>query len=234
MIGTMSHIIKGNIISPNQGSLYRVDNNLKPELMISPVTISNGLAWNSQDDTFYYIDSPTRQVAGYDYDPHNGTICKKLFIIFNFFVQNIIILCLYNLYIAANRRIIFDMNETNLEGIPDGMTIDTDDNLWIALYSGSHVSTQDGAVKMYDYLLKLLLLDINTYIFYILICHTLNVLTIEFIQCITRNKFHKILHLTFTYTYLCQNDLVTRIILMVGHTGRSKNRNVIEKDRDSG
>jgi len=65
-------------IVPNLGTLYRIDDDLEPKKEISPVTISNGLAWNIEDDTLYYIDSPTRQIAAYDYNPNNGTICKIL------------------------------------------------------------------------------------------------------------------------------------------------------------
>ncbi|XP_011881379.1 PREDICTED: regucalcin-like isoform X2 [Vollenhovia emeryi] len=115
-LGTMGIEVNG-VAPPDLGSLYRVDDNLKPEKEISPVTISNGLAWNSKDDTFYYIDSPTRQVAAYDYDPNLGKI--------------------------SNRRIVFDLNNTDLKGVPDGMTIDTDGNLWIALFGGSHVIQVD-------------------------------------------------------------------------------------------
>lgn len=39
----------------------------------------------------------------------------------------------------ANKRIVFDLNKINMEGVPDGMTIDTDGNLWIAVYGGHHV-----------------------------------------------------------------------------------------------
>lgn len=63
-------------IPPGQGSLYYIDNRLNPQKKISSVSISNGLAWNSQDDTFYYIDSPTRQVVAYNYNPYSGEICK--------------------------------------------------------------------------------------------------------------------------------------------------------------
>ncbi|XP_011175815.1 regucalcin isoform X1 [Solenopsis invicta] len=111
-LGTMGQEVNG-VAASNQGTLYRVNEDLHPEKEISPVSISNGLAWNIEDDTFYYIDSPTRQVAAYDYNPNNGTIC--------------------------NRRIVFDLNNTDLQGVPDGMTIDADGNLWIALFGGHHV-----------------------------------------------------------------------------------------------
>lgn len=73
----MANEINGQI-APNQGTLYCVDDSLEPEKEISPVSVSNGLAWNIEDDTFYYIDSPTRTVAAYDYDPNSGGICKIL------------------------------------------------------------------------------------------------------------------------------------------------------------
>ncbi|KYN37603.1 Uncharacterized protein yvrE [Trachymyrmex septentrionalis] len=97
---------------PKQGSLYRINDDLKPEKKISPVTISNGLAWNRQNSLMYYIDTLT-QVAAYDYSPNNGTI--------------------------SNKKIVFDLNKTNLEGSPAGMTIDTNGNIWIALFGGSRV-----------------------------------------------------------------------------------------------
>lgn len=75
--GTMAKEIDGQT-APNQGTLYCVDDDLKPAKEISPVSISNGLAWNIEDDTFYYIDSPTRMIAAYDYDPNSGRICKIL------------------------------------------------------------------------------------------------------------------------------------------------------------
>lgn len=48
----------------------------------------------------------------------------------------------YGCYILANKRIAFDMNKTNLIGVPDGMTVDADGNLWIALFGGNQVSMQ--------------------------------------------------------------------------------------------
>ncbi|XP_029178959.1 regucalcin-like isoform X3 [Nylanderia fulva] len=111
-IGTMGNEVNGQV-APDLGSLYRINDTLKPITEISPVSISNGLAWNIQDNTFYYIDSPTHKIAAYDYDPINGTI--------------------------SNKRIVFDLNKINMKGIPDGMTIDTNGNLWIALFGGHHV-----------------------------------------------------------------------------------------------
>lgn len=111
--GTMGPEINGDVV-PNKGTFYRIGKDFDPRVEISPVSISNGLAWNKEDDTFYYIDSPTRQIAAYDYNPLSGTI--------------------------SNKRIVFDLEKNNIAtGVPDGMTIDTDGNLWIAVFNGSVV-----------------------------------------------------------------------------------------------
>lgn len=77
-VGTMGNEVNGQI-PPNEGTLYAIDDKLKPETKITPVSISNGLAWNKENNIFYYIDSPTRQIVAYDYESHTGTICKKLY-----------------------------------------------------------------------------------------------------------------------------------------------------------
>lgn len=104
-------------VKPNQATFYRIDKDLKPKVELRPVTNSNGLAWNLQDNKFYYIDTPTLQIAEYDYEPITGTI--------------------------SNRRVAFDLQKNNITGSPDGMTIDTDGNLWIALFNGGRVIKVD-------------------------------------------------------------------------------------------
>ena len=42
--------------------------------------------------------------------------------------------------ISENVRDVFEFDKYNLTGVPDGMTIDTDDNLWIACFNGYRVS----------------------------------------------------------------------------------------------
>jgi sugar lactone lactonase YvrE len=39
----------------------------------------------------------------------------------------------------GNRRPVFDLKANNIKGFPDGMTIDANGNLWLALFSGSMV-----------------------------------------------------------------------------------------------
>jgi len=103
-------------VSSNGGSLYLISGEAlaTPKVMISPVSISNGLAWSKDEKKFFYIDSETRKVISYRFDIVKGSLEAP--------------------------EILFDLAEhEDLEGIPDGMAIDTDDNLWVALYGGKSV-----------------------------------------------------------------------------------------------
>ena len=73
--GTMGPEINSQV-TMNRGALYSIDGSLKPQKKLSPVSISNGIAWNMDDDIMYYIDSPSRKVVAFEYDARNGTICK--------------------------------------------------------------------------------------------------------------------------------------------------------------
>lgn len=76
--------------------------------------LSNGMAWNKTADKFYFSDSVEKKVFVYDYDRKTGEI--------------------------SNRQVLFEV-ET---GVPDGMTIDEDDNLWVAIWGGSKLEHRDG------------------------------------------------------------------------------------------
>lgn len=97
------------------GNLYCIEPGGEISLKISGTTISNGLAWTSDRQTMYFIDSPTQRIDQYDYDEHTGNIR---------FVKTA---CL--------------IPETL--GSPDGMTIDEEDFLWVAHYNGSGVYRWD-------------------------------------------------------------------------------------------
>ena len=93
------------------GALYRLEGS-RIEKMLSGVTISNGLGWNPDDTTMYYIDTPTRKVSAFDYDGEKGTI--------------------------RGRRTAIDF--TGQEGLPDGLAVDEEGMLWIAHWGGYKVS----------------------------------------------------------------------------------------------
>ncbi|XP_051161842.1 regucalcin-like isoform X1 [Leptopilina boulardi] len=129
--GTMCQIDEKNI--PEVGSLYIIDEKLDPKVKISSVSISNGLEWSKDNKNFYFIDTTTNKVFAYDFDLPSGNI--------------------------SNKRIIIDVKEKGFQGFPDGMTIDTDGNLWIALVHGSkliRVDPENGKVlKVIDFPTKM-------------------------------------------------------------------------------
>jgi sugar lactone lactonase YvrE len=96
---------------PGAGSLYRLDPDGSIQVLVEDVTVSNGLAWSADGATLYYIDTPTRGVDAFDYDLESGTI--------------------------ANRRRLISIPES--AGFPDGMAIDHEGHLWVALWGGSAV-----------------------------------------------------------------------------------------------
>lgn len=97
------------------GALYCLDKNGGIEKKIDSVSISNGIVWSLDKTKMYYIDTPTGKVKEYNYNNSTGNIS---------FVKDAIII---------NQ----DM------GHPDGMTIDSNGNLWIALWGGSAVGCWD-------------------------------------------------------------------------------------------
>jgi len=94
--------------APNVGSLYRLNRNLSADKLFDQVSISNGMAWTSDHKTFYYIDSPTRRVDVFDCDMAGGSV--------------------------SNRQTAFELPRGM--GYPDGMCIDNEGMLWVALWQG--------------------------------------------------------------------------------------------------
>jgi sugar lactone lactonase YvrE len=100
---------------PGAGNVYIVQNDLAPTKKIGEVTISNGMAWSADHQTFYYIDTPTFEIVAYDYEKSTGHI--------------------------SNKRIIIKI--AGEDGCPDGMTIDNEGMLWIAHWDGWQVTRWD-------------------------------------------------------------------------------------------
>jgi len=93
------------------GSLYRLDPSGGVTRALAGVTISNGLAWDSDATTMFYIDSPTQRIDRFRYDPLSHQIAER------------------SMEIEIPPR----------EGAPDGLTIDEEGGLWVALWGGGRV-----------------------------------------------------------------------------------------------
>lgn len=104
----------GSICEQNpkfDGGLYCLDVEQKLTKRLSQIQCSNGLVWSRDERTFYYIDTPTQEIWAFDYHAASGQI--------------------------ANRRVAARIPQEL--GSPDGMAIDSEDHLWVALYHGHRV-----------------------------------------------------------------------------------------------
>jgi len=90
-----------------EGSLYCLDADHSVSKKVENVSISNGIVWSHDSETMYFVDSLAMNVRAYDYDIDTGNI--------------------------GNERVVVK-NEG--EGIFDGMAIDEDGLLWIAVFGG--------------------------------------------------------------------------------------------------
>ena len=102
-----------------QGSFYMLKGDGSVEKKLENLSVPNGMAWTLDHRTFYQIDSPTSEVLSYDYDIKTG----------NF----------------SNKKIIITIPKK--DGIPDGMTIDSEGMLWIAHWSGWQISRWNPATR---------------------------------------------------------------------------------------
>lgn len=102
-----------------EASLYCLHPDGRVEKKFSPVTNSNGLAWSGDGRTLFYIDTPSKKVRAFDFDPATGGLSKE--------------------------RVIWDTSAD--ASSPDGMTIDAEDRLWIAFCHGGKVVCFDPASR---------------------------------------------------------------------------------------
>lgn len=103
-----------------KGSLYRMDLDGSIHKLLTNISISNGLAWTKDGKTMYYIDSKPKKIYAFDYDNKKGII--------------------------TNQKELVDINSINITDPnkqPDGMTIDTEDKIWVAIHG-------DGKVIRFD------------------------------------------------------------------------------------
>ncbi|CAN5890434.1 SMP-30/gluconolactonase/LRE family protein [soil metagenome] len=105
---------------PGGASLYRLDPDGHVEEALPAVTLSNGLGWSPSGETLYYVDTPLERVDAFDYDLSAGTISR--------------------------RRTLVDLRAA--DGRPDGLTVDADGGLWVAMAHGGAVRryTSDGVL----------------------------------------------------------------------------------------
>lgn len=91
-----------------KATLYCVRPDGRVDAMVKGVSVSNGIVWSRNKKYIYYNDSPTGKIKRFRYDSRSGDI-------------------------IANGVAVSIPQGT---GMPDGMTIDRNDNLWVAQWGG--------------------------------------------------------------------------------------------------
>ena len=94
-------------------NLYMLDVNGDLSLKVPGVTNSNGICWNAKADRMYYIDTPTKEIWAF---PFNNQLSE-----------------------LGEKQVVFNTEDAGLDGSPDGMTMDEDGMLWVAMCHGGAV-----------------------------------------------------------------------------------------------
>ena len=107
-------------MTPGAGTLYRLNPDRTVDRVLTGVGISNGLQWSRDGSTVYYSDTATGRVDSFDFDPETGAF--------------------------SGRRPFVEV--VGRQGAPDGLAIDEEDGLWVALWGGGAVHRYDAAGRL--------------------------------------------------------------------------------------
>jgi sugar lactone lactonase YvrE len=101
---------------PGGGSVYRLDPDRTVHVVLTGVTISNGLDWSPDGSVAFYNDTATGRVDVFDYEREGGLTGRRPFV--------------------------------DTGGRPDGLTVDSEGGVWVALAHAGVVKryTPDGMV----------------------------------------------------------------------------------------
>eukprot|EP00659_Diplonema_papillatum_P010401 gene10401-16026_t len=85
---------------------------------LGKLTTGNGLGWSSDNKRLWYIDSPTMKVMQYKYDVETGD--------------------------ATDPTPVISFSDRDFPGAaPDGLAVDAEDKLWIAMFRGGKITRWD-------------------------------------------------------------------------------------------
>lgn len=93
------------------GALHRLGRDGRVNTVLDGLTIPNGIGWSPDGRTMYLVDSAPRIVHAIAFDPDSGEL-------------------------GGARALVSWPEET---GAPDGLTVDSGGDLWIAVYGGGRV-----------------------------------------------------------------------------------------------
>jgi len=100
------------------GRLLRLDPDGAVNVILADVGLANGLDWSCDGETLYFVDSQTGGIDAFDYDTRAGTL--------------------------SGRRRLVDVSG----GIPDGLTVDAEGDLWLAVWGAGCVRRYSAAGEL--------------------------------------------------------------------------------------
>ena len=98
-----------------EGVLYRLDLDHSIHIMDTGFIIPNGIGWSPDNTRMYLTDSTRHVIYVYDFDAQTGTL--------------------------SSRRTFVDTS--NEQGVPDGLTVDSEGYIWSARWGGAKVVRYD-------------------------------------------------------------------------------------------
>lgn len=101
-------------LSDGAGSLSVLSPDLEVTTVLDGLSLPNGMGWSPLGDRFYFIDSLDSAIDVFDFDVESGVLSNR-------------------------RRFV----EIDGEGLPDGLTVDVDGGVWVAVWGG-------GCVRRFD------------------------------------------------------------------------------------
>ena len=98
-----------NDSAEGRGSLYRYHESFGAKTILENVTVSNGIGWSPDERTMYYVDSGPGTISAFDVTDTGET---------------------------SNRRVFAQLN-VDQEGAPDGLCVDAEGAIWVAVWAAT-------------------------------------------------------------------------------------------------
>lgn len=110
----------GTLGDAKNNNLYRLNPDGTIHRVETGIDISNGIGWSPDNRTMYYVDSMPGLIYAYDFDLASGDI--------------------------THRRNWVD--RSGQRGLPDGLTVDAEGFIWVAIWDGYCLERYDPAGKL--------------------------------------------------------------------------------------
>lgn len=116
-VDPQGRIFAGTLLRPDfkHGTLYRLEKGKKPEVVLKELYCTNGMTFSLDKKYFFHTDSNVHRITRYRYDYKTGEI--------------------------SDPQVYFQ--GTDGMGSPDGITLDSQDNIWAAFWGGGCVRRID-------------------------------------------------------------------------------------------